>query len=269
MKDLRVISLVLACSLLICNVVGCNKEVPDKIEDKEVPENVVSKVEESNNKVVEYTENRVNQNKDNNNVNMEKDGLNVKGIYKNEINKLINKYGKFYSEQQWYPISGLKYAELIKFDEDEIPEMLVIHDMKVLLYTIKDGKVILVYEDDIGGRYSQSDVAYTIGINTYSEKTSLIVYKTEQCWQEESIKIVSLEQGVPIFKRLYAKTKPNNELPNRENLISFSIDDEVTTEDEYYKVYDNIVKPARSIDVCWDLEPASKANLEAFIQALK
>lgn len=120
--------------------------------------------------------------------------------------------------------------------------MVMLYDKKVLLYNIKDGKVEAVYEKRLGSRYGQSDVSYRLGINTKDEKISIINYDSKNAWQEELIEIITLENGKVVIKKLYAKAKKDNDIPVRDNLVEFFIDDKPTTLDNYNSIYNSTVK---------------------------
>lgn len=233
MKSIKGLIVILVFTIIVTNIVGCNKKNQE------------------------------------NKITIEKEVLNYKALYKEELNSLIEKFGKFENQDNGLPVKGVKYAELVNFDKDEIPEMIVIHDMKILVYKIKDGNAKCIYEGNVGSRYGQSDVSYRVGINTNGEKPSLIVYHAEKIWEEERISVVTIENDEVISKELYAKAKEGNDIPIRENLNSYFIENKATTVDEYNSVYNSIVKNAKSIDVCWEEEPATRSNLESFLLSLE
>lgn len=194
--------------------------------------------------------------------------VDYKAIYKDEMNNLINKFGKYEDPGNGLPIKGVKYAELIDFDKDKTPEMVAVHDMKVLLYKVKNKKAECIYEGKLGSRFGQTDVSTTLGINTKSEKPSLIVYHSTSEWKEERISIITVENDKVVTKELYAKTNKDLNMPDRKELSEFFIDNESKTGDEYNAIYNSTVKEAKQIDVCWNQEPATKNQLEKFISSL-
>ena len=246
MRKIKGVMLLLAIIFVFSNGVGCTSKQEDKEVDNIVQEEIdKEEVEEQEEEIVDY-----------------------KALYKEEVNSLIDKYGRFETESTGM-IKGIKYGQLIDFDKDEIPEMIILHDMQVMLYTIKDGEVKCIYDGVIGERYGQSDVSYTFRVNDNSENPSLTVYNSEKTWEEEKITIVTVENGEAKTKELYAKTESGNNIPIRDNLIEFFIDNQNVTKDEYNNIYNSIVKEAKNIDACWNYESATLSELEAFINSLQ
>ena len=249
MRKIKKVMLLLAIIFVFSNSIGCTRNQEDKEVDNIVKEEIHIDKEE-----VEEQE--------------EEEVVAYKALYKEEVNSLIDKYGKFETGPAGM-IKGIKYGQLIDFDKDEIPEMIILHDMQVMLYTIKDGEVKCIYEGIIGERYGQSDVSYTLRVNDNSENPGLIVYNSEKTWEEERITIVTVENGEAKTKELYAKTESGNDIPIRDNLIEFFIDNQNVTKDEYNNIYNSIVKEAKSIDACWNYESATSSELETFINSLQ
>ena len=249
MRKIKGVMLLLAIIFVFSNGVGCTSKQEDKEVDNIVQEEIdKEEVEEQEEEIVDY-----------------------KALYKEEVNSLIDKYGRFETESTGM-IKGIKYGQLIDFDKDEIPEMIILHDMQVMLYTIKDGEVKCIYEGVIGERYGQSDVSYTFRVNDNSENPSLTVYNSEKTWEEEKITIVTVEDGEAKIKELYAKVDElalDANMFLRETLIEFFIDNQNVTKDEYNNIYNSIVKEAKNIDACWNYESATSSELETFINSLQ
>ena len=248
MRKIRVFITMLIVGTIILTSIGCSEQS-----------------EKNNSSSIKNEENQV----DKDNKKDEKELVDYKAIYKEEVEQLISKYGKFKDPGNSLTITGVKYGELLDFDNSGIPEMIIVHDRKVLLYTIKDGIATCIYEGEAGSRYGQTDLAYTIGINTSNEKPYLIVYHSTKEWTDENISLITLEKGNIITKELAAKTDGNNDIPNRESLVSFYIDGKSVTDQEYNKVYDSIVKDAKEIDVCWNNNSATDSDLENFLNSLQ
>lgn len=199
----------------------------------------------------------------------EKKEVNYKALYKEEVDKLISEFGKYDNPGNGLPIKGVKYGELLDFDKDNIPEMIILHDMKVLLYKVRDNKVQCIAEGSVGSKYAQSDINYTFGINVNENGTSIVIPNSKSEWTEELISIVTVENNNSVIKKLTAKTAPDNGIPIRDSLISYYIDDQEVSKDEYYKIYDSQVKNCKNINAMIDESPGNASELETFIQSLQ
>ena len=258
MRKIKGVMLLLAIIFVFSNGVGCTTKQEDKAVDNIVQEEIDNDKEEI-------------EKQDEEEGTEEEEVVNYKDLYNEEINSLIDKYGRFETESTGM-IKGIKYGQLIDFDKDEIPEMIILHDRQVVLYTIKDGEVKCIYEGVIGARYGQTDVSYSFMVNDDSENPSLIVPHSEKEWIEEKITIVTVEDGEAKIKELYAKVDElalDANMFLRETLIEFFIDNQNVTKDEYNNIYNSIVKEAKNIDACWNYESATSSELEAFINSLK
>lgn len=245
MRKSKSLIAMLIFTVIASSVIGCGDEKKESTEVGNI-QNEEKQVEEKKEEVVDY-----------------------KAVYKDEISSLINKFGKYEDPGNGLPIKGVKYGELIDFDKDKVPEMVVLHDMKVLLYKIKDGKAECIYEEKLGSRFGQTDVSYTLGINTKSERPSLIVYHSTSEWKEENISIVTVENNKVVTKELYARTNKDLNMPDRKELEEFFVNNESKTADEYNSIYNSIVKEDKEIDACWNQEPATKNQLEKFLASLQ
>lgn len=241
MKKVKVIVAMVMTTLVLANVMGCNGK-------KETAKpNTENKVEiEQKEEVVDY-----------------------KKLYKDEIDKLIAEFGQFDASEVGYPVKGVKYGELIDFDNDKIPEMLVAHDQKVLIYKVKDGEAKCIYEEKAESKYRQTDIARDININLEDGKVSLVIYKTQRPAHEEVINVVTIENNEVKIKKLYGKIKGDSDNPLGEKLQEFYIDDKSVSSEEYNKVHDEFIKNSKSIDLVGENDISGKANLEEFINSLK
>ncbi|MGL4773771.1 MAG: hypothetical protein ACRC2K_09425 [Clostridium sp.] len=265
-KAKKIIALIV-CTLLTVTIVACGKTTEEEKPTPNKPEEITTPAKPEEVKPTKPVEVKPTKPAEVTTPNKPQ-VVSYKTLYKQELDNLIKKYGKFVKEKPEDLVKGVKYAQLVDFDKDKVPEMIVIHDMKVLLYTIKDNKAVCIYEKEIGSRYGQTDVSYRLGINTSGEKVSLINYGSKKEWSEERISIVTVENGKVVIKELYAKAKENNDMPSRENLVSYYIDNKATTQSEYNKIYYSTVENALNIDACWNEEPATKSNLETFLSTL-
>lgn len=194
--------------------------------------------------------------------------VDYKAIYKEQLNSLINKYGKYQFINQNSPIVGVKYAQLLYLDTDNIPELLVSHDKEVLIYNIKNNKANLIYEKTAGVKYGQNNPAYHIAVNDTVVPNTVIFYDSAYPWRQENIILMNLDKDTIVTRNLFARAPDSAEMFARENLTSFYIDNEECTKAEYYSIYNSIVSNSKLIEVTLDIEPAKLSNLENFINSL-
>lgn len=257
---------ILAVTTIVTTFGGCTENKEERqIDNIQVKEKQKNDIQKDNIQVKEKQKNDIRKDtvqvkkKPQDDIQKEsEEGVNYKALYKKEVNNLIGT-----------PIKRFRYGELIDFDKDNIPEMVMLYHRGVVLYTIKGGKVEAVYEKEIGCRYGQGDVSYRLGINTKNEKISIINYNSENSWEEELIEIITLEKGNVVIKKLYAKAKKDNYIPVRENLVEFFIDDKPTTLDKYNSIYNSTVKEAKQIDTLTNGESESKELLNRFLSSLE
>lgn len=251
---------ILVFTAIVNTLGGCTENEEIKPNYNVQKEELQKNTKQNNEKIEDNIENKEEQKSDvQNKLKQEEEkGLNYKALYKSELNNLNEN-----------SIKGFRYGELIDFDMDNIPEMIMLYDMKVALYTIKNGKVEACYEKKLGSRYGQGDVSYRIGINTKDQKVSIINYDAKNSWQEELIDIVTLEKGNVEIKKLYAKAKKDNDTPIRENLVEFYIDNKPVTLDTYNSIYNSTVKEAKQIDAWGNGEAENKELFNKFISLLE
>lgn len=188
--------------------------------------------------------------------------------YLAELNTLCTQYGKFVQEEAWDYIDGVKYAHLLDFDGDGQKELVVLFDHTVRLYTYRDGAAVLLHEDEVGGRYGQTDVSYIFHINARAGQPCLVIYHSEHEWTEEAIRIITVSRGAARVSELFAATDGENEWPDREWLTSFAIDGRTVSEAEYEAARSAALDGSLEIDADWGAYPVTESHLDILLSAL-
>lgn len=174
-----------------------------------------------------------------------------KTIYKSQLDSMIDQYG-----------AGVTGGKLIDMDNDGTPEMIVIHDMTVCIYTIRDEKASSLYEGTAGLRYGQTDASYEVLINESCTPTVLVLFNATDEWVDENITAVSIFDGEATTEELKAATNGENDTPAREELETFSINGSDVTSTEYNTEYERLTVGADVID-------PRNADLEGLRSALE
>jgi len=188
--------------------------------------------------------------------------------YLAELNTLCTQYGKFVQKEAWDSIDGVKYAHLLDFDGDGQKELVVLFDHTVRLYTYRDGAAVLLHEDEVGGRYGQTDVSYTFHINARASQPCLVIYHSEHEWTEEAIRVITVSGGAARVSELFAATDGENEWPDRAWLTSFAIDGQTVSEAEYEAARSAVLDGSLEIDADWGAYPVSESHLDILLSAL-
>lgn len=174
-----------------------------------------------------------------------------KTIYKSKLDALSDQYGE-----------GLTGGKLVDMDSDGTPEMIVIHDMNVEIFGIKDEEAVSLYEGKAGLRYGQTDASYEVLVNESITPTTVILYNAKDEWVDENITAVSISGGTVSTEVLKAATDGENDTPAREELQTFSIDGADVSSGDYNAEYTRLTEGADSIDPMSADLAGLKASLE-------
>ncbi len=172
--------------------------------------------------------------------------------YVKNIRSVIDTYG-FYENGG---LAGLKYGVLLDFERDMVPELVLLHDLKVEVYRYENGVSSKIYETRAGGRYLQTDVSYTIALNEKINYPCLITYHTEYEWLEEKLHVFTIKDGKPSVKTLLSRI---NLAPGQDPIDfigqfdHFEIDGNTVEKQTFKPVYDNIMNGKIEIDACWEI----------------
>ena len=181
------------------------------------------------------------------------------------LQALIAEYGAFRKDEKTDLILGLKYAGLHDLGGDETPELVTLVNTRdadmglhftLRVYCSENGRAKLIHQTELGGRYGQTDVSHTFNVGH-----ELITYHTTDEWIEEIAHVYDVDTGTTVFRAI---TDGQNGGPTRDELEQFWIDGEVVSAGQYV-VLDFLKEDTMEIDVCWDVAPASRADLEAFL----
>ena len=165
--------------------------------------------------------------------------------YKAEVENLINQYGQFQDGDSLG--TGVKYGCLEDMDADGTPEMIIIHDMKVVIYTCdKEGNVSSIYEGSVGYRFGQGDTSYQVIINTSASKPVVVVNISQNETSEEAFEAVTVTNGVAGVDTYRATTEMD--IPDRELLDTFTINGSDVDQSEYEAGYSSFMDGATIVD---------------------
>lgn len=170
--------------------------------------------------------------------------------YKEKLDSMIDEYG-----------GDLTGGKLTDMDDDGVPEMLVIHNMKAELFAFRDGQVEQIYEGTAGLKYGQTDTSYEILLNESISPSVLMLFNAKDEWVDENISVVTVSGGEASVKSLQASTNGDNDTPAREELQNFSIDGNAVSAEEYENEYNRLITGADSIN-------PTAADLDALQTAL-
>ncbi len=165
--------------------------------------------------------------------------------YKKQVQNLIDEYGKFADGETLG--TGVKYGTLKDMDGNGTPEMIIIHDMQVVIYTCdKEGNVESIYETGIGYRFGQGDTSYQVVFNDGGEKPLILVNKSENETSEEAFEVVTVNKGVAGVDTYRATTEMD--IPDRELLDTFTINGTTVEQGEYEANYNSFMSGATIVD---------------------
>lgn len=120
---------------------------------------------------------------------------------------------------------GIVGATIVDLEQDGIPELLVQHGMALELYRYEKNHSRLIWSGPIGVRFGQTDASYEYIITTHIDTFCIIVHDSQDAWMEEVWRVITLENGVIHEEELRAWAEADTSfLPERDNLIHFSID---------------------------------------------
>lgn len=184
------------------------------------------------------------------------------------LQALIAEYGAFRKDEKTDLILGLKYAGLHDLGGDEPPELVTLVNTRdadmglhftLRVYCSENGRAKLIHQTELGGRYGQTDVSHTFNVGH-----ELITYHTTNEWTEEIAHVYDVDTGTTVFR---AVTDGQNGGPTRDELEQFWIDGEAVSAGQYV-LLDYYKEDTMEIDVCWDIAPGSRADLEAFLNKM-
>lgn len=193
-----------------------------------------------------------------------------RGAYLAQLNDLCDRYGRFVQDRDPAgAVTGVKYAKLLDFDGDGTRELVVLVEDQVCLYTCRDGRAELLYQGQVGGRFGQTDVSYTFGLNVAADTPCLILYHTENEWTQEAITLVTVSDGAAVTTELLAQADGQGDLPTRDTLTDFRIDGQPVTRQEYEARRSAALDGALELDRDWAVDPVTAPHLEAVFAALE
>ena len=176
--------------------------------------------------------------------------------FKADIEDVIATYGR-YVTTEWAGVKGLKYGELIDFEDDGVPELVLIHDWIVEIYRFDGEKSTKIYELKAGASFRQTDVECKVGINTTLAEPCVITYQSPSTWTTEVLHIFTVKNGKPNIQIMYAGGAIFQEsVP----FSVYKIDDINVSEEAYVSLKNKIFNGAKEIEACWGFDFVSSGN---------
>lgn len=184
------------------------------------------------------------------------------------LQSLIAQYGFFDAGDGTLPVLGLKYAGLHDLGGDDTPELVTLVNTKdedltlhmtLRVYRSDNGTAKLTYQTELGSRYLQTDVSYSFAVG----QNYLMTYHSPSEWIEEVVRVASSlgteYETMEVYRALY---------PDEEGAEpQFWLDGEAVSVGQYVTL-DYYEENATEIDACWDVAPASRADLESFLNKM-
>jgi len=184
------------------------------------------------------------------------------------LQALIAEYGAFRKDEKTDLILGLKYAGLYDLGGDENPELVTLVNTKdqdnllhmtLRVYNTYSGNAQMVYQTELGSRHMQTDVSYSFAV----KDGLLVTYHSPSEWYEEVIHAVTNLGGTMYEpeRTIYHAVATGED----GKLEQFFIDNEPVPGGHYRQMVNDMMTATLEVDVCWDVAPASRADLEAFL----
>ena len=168
--------------------------------------------------------------------------------FASNIKDVISNYGR-YVNLDYIGIEGLKYGDLVDFEKDGIPELVLCVNGSVRVYRFDGKKSSLIYEKVIGGRFMQTDVSPTFGINKMKSEPLLLTYHSTDEWHEECIHIFTIKNEEPQIKEIFASRLSDDEFAEFD---TFKIDGRNVSKNRYNAYKDSIYDGEMEIDALWN-----------------
>lgn len=185
------------------------------------------------------------------------EAANESTLYKSELTSLIDQYGRGDGTGE-----GVNYAKLMDLDGDDTQEMIVIHDMNLLIYDVKEDQVVTLFEGKTGTQYGQTDTGYEVLINESISPTTIVLFDSQDEWVDENITAVTVAGGAVSTETLKAATNGENDTPAREELQTFSVDGASTSAEDYESEYNRLTEGADSIN------PMEPSDLDSMMSSM-
>ena len=200
---------------------------------------------------------------------LQQDAGAYRSVYSQIVADMSAQYGEYYADPDTGAITGLKYGELIDFENDGVPELLLLCDLTAYLYRYEDGVATQLLCEPVGAAFGCTDVSYYIQISEALGKTYLILDHSTDGWAEDDWTAYTLEAGTLHKVNYFARTDGNNDYPDTAFLVNCKIDGNRASAEDYLTERELLRRNARTIDAIWDFETASYEELLRFKSSLE
>lgn len=190
-------------------------------------------------------------------------------VYRQIVADMIDQYGEFCADPDTQVITGLKYGELIDFENDGVPELLLLCDQTAYLYRYDGAGAAQLLCEPVGISFGCTDVSYYIHVSEAVGKTYLIVDHSTDGWTEDDWTAYTVEAGALRTVNYFARTDGYNDYPDTEFLVNCKIDGNRVSAEDYLTERDLLRKGSRTIDAIWDFETARYEELQQFEASLE
>ena len=192
-----------------------------------------------------------------------------RAVYSEIVADMIAQFGKFYADPDTQMITGLKYGELIDFENDGVPELLLLCDQTAYLYRYDGAGAAQLLCEPVGIAFGCTDVSYYIHVSEAVGKTYLILDHSTDGWTEDDWTAYTVEGGALRTVNYFARTDGYNDYPDTAFLVNCKIDGNLVSAEDYLTERELLRKNARTIDAIWDFETARYEELLQFEASLK
>lgn len=192
-----------------------------------------------------------------------------RAVYRKIVADMIAQYGEFCADPDTQAINGLKYGELIDFENDGVPELLLLCDRMAYLYRYDGAGAMQLLCEPVGIAFGCTDVSYYVHISEAVGKTYLILDHSTDGWTEDDWTAYTVEGGALRKVNYFARTDGDNDYPDTEFLVNFKIDGNRVSAEDYLAERELLRTNARTIDAIWDFETARYEELLDFEASLE
>lgn len=181
-------------------------------------------------------------------------GLDYKAIYKATIDDLNATSG-----------SEIIYASLVELSGDDVPEMVVAFDDRLMVFNIDGEEAYLGYDEEIGGEFGVTDAQKRIGIGP----DYVVNFHSPDVWSIEEFHVITAstdaDGSTAIYTEVYQGDSFDADIPNRDELKAFYLNDLNIDRDEYLAACEKYIDAMETIDLLAD----NSRLIEEFMASLE
>ena len=190
--------------------------------------------------------------------------------YRDVLEKVISEHKRFVISDDGVGIVGLKYGNLVDFENDGIPEMVLLYGQTVEVYRFDGKNAALFKRFEIGLHWLQSDVSPEFLINCTAETPYLINWHCSHSWVAKEYTVWTIRNGQGVSDEYFAGPAEDvalddNDFPVKEFSV-FRINGASVTAEEFRDKEAEFFDRATTIHALFSINPvAAKAELDNFL----